>query len=249
MKPISKPNVEVIRPVSRRADVLRVGAYCRVSSKSDDQLHSYAAQIDYYTKLVNAKPEWQLIDIYADKGLTGTEMEQRDDLNRMIADCRKGKLDKILIKSFARLARNTVDSLTIVRDLKLMGVSVQSEREKLDTENMSGEMLIMIWSNMAQEESNSISQNMRWSYKKRMLAGEFITCSAPYGYRIADGKHLVVEESEADTVRWIFMNYLNGMGTTPLAHALDEAGVPTHNKARRPAKKPWRQGRRYPCLF
>ncbi len=232
MIPTSKPNVKVIQPVSRRADILRVGAYCRVSSKSEDQLNSYAAQIDYYTKMVSANPAWELVDIYADKGLTGTEMEHRDDLLRMIADCRKGKLDKILIKSFTRLARNTVDSLTIIRDLKLMGVSVRSERERFDTENMANEMLIMLWSNMAQEESNSISRNMRWSYKKRMQKGEFITCFAPYGYRLMDGKMLAIKETEADTIRWIFQQYLDGTSTAAIARSLDAVGAPTPYKSK-----------------
>ncbi len=122
-----------------------------MSSDSDDQLHSYAAQIDYYTKLVGANPDWELVDIYADEASTGTQMEKRDDLNRMLADCKKGKIDKVLIKAIHRLARNTADCLRIIRDLKLMGVSVRSERERLDTENMDNEMLVMLWANMGRE--------------------------------------------------------------------------------------------------
>jgi len=122
MKPLSeKPNVEIIRPVARQRAILRIAPYCRVSSDSDDQLHSYAAQIDYYTKLVGANPDWELVDIYADEAITGTAMDKRDDLNRMLTDCRKGKIDKVLIKAIHRLARNTADCLTIIRDLKLMG--------------------------------------------------------------------------------------------------------------------------------
>ncbi len=216
-----------IPAIEREQRTLRIGPYCRVSSDSDDQLHSYAAQIDYYIKLVNARPDWELVDIYADEGLTGTRMDKRDDLDRLIADCRKGKIDKVLVKSFTRLARNTVDSLTILRDLKLLGISVQSERENLDTADLSNEMLLMLWSNHAQAESTSISQNMRWSYKKRMQAGEFITCNAPYGYRLVGGKMLDIEDSEAETIRWIFKSFLDGMGTVAIALALEEADIPT----------------------
>ena len=237
MKPLSaRPNVEIIRPVAHQRAILRIAPYCRVSSDSDDQLHSYAAQIDYYTKLVGANPDWELVDIYADEAVTGTQMEKRDDLNRMLADCRKGKIDKVLIKAIHRLARNTADCLTIIRDLKLMGVSVKSERERLDTENMDNEMLVMLWANMAQEESASISQNMRWSYKKRMRAGEFITCKAPYGYDLIDGKTLEPNAGEAKIVRWVFGSYLSGMSPEEIADRLGAMGVgtPESSQAWRP---------------
>jgi len=229
MKPMTmtKPNVEIIRPVARQKEILRIAPYCRVSSSSEDQLHSYAAQIDYYTKLVGANPEWELVDIYADEGLSGTRMEKRDDLDRLITDCKKGKIDKVLIKAFHRLARNTTDCLTIIRDLKLMGVSVRSERERLDTADLSGEMLIMLWADMAQEESNSISQNMRWSYKKRMRRGEFITCKAPYGYELIDGKMLAPKYDETHIIRWIFDNYLKGISPEEMAEQLDAKGINT----------------------
>lgn len=216
-----------IPAIEREQKILRIGPYCRASSNSEDQLHSYAAQIDHYIKMVNARPDWELVDIYADEGLTGTRMDKRDDLDRLMADCRKGKIDKVVVKSFTRLARNTVDSLTILRDLKLMGVSVLSERENLDTTDLNNEMLLMLWSNHAQAESTSISQNMRWSYKKRMQAGEFITCKAPYGYRIVDGKALEPDEHEAEIVRWIYENYLGGMSPEAMAGHLDSRGVKT----------------------
>ncbi len=216
-----------IPAIEREKKILRVAPYCRVSSNSADQLHSYAAQIDYYTKKVGAKPDWELVDIYADEGLTGTRMDKRDDLDRLISDCKKGKIDKVLIKSISRLARNTADSLTILRDLKLLGVSVQSEKENFDTAELTSEMLIMLWSNHAQSESTSISQNQRWSYQKRMRRGEFITCHAPYGYRLVGGKMLEIDESEAEIVRWIFRSFLDGMGTIPIALALEEANIPT----------------------
>lgn len=133
----------------------------------------------------------------------------------------------MLIKVFHRLARNTTDCLTIIRDLKLMGVSVRIERERLDTADLSGEMLIMLWADMAQEESNSVSQNMRWSYKKRMRRGEFITCNAPYGYRLVNGKMLEIDQEKAPTIRWIFDCFLNGTSTINIAAELDKTGAPT----------------------
>lgn len=231
------PRVIEIPAIEREQRILRIAAYCRVSSNSEDQLHSYAAQIDEYTRKVAAHPGWVLVDIYADEGLTGTRMEKRDDLSRLISDCKKGKIDKVLIKSISRLARNTADSLTILRDLKLIGVSVQSEKENLDTAELTSEMLIMLWSNHAQAESTSISQNMRWSYKKRIQSGEFITCKAPYGYQIVDGKALEAEKDEAGIVRWIFENYLNGMSPEKMSERLNEMGVetPETSAAWRPA--------------
>ena len=121
------PNVKVIAPQAPRKGSLRVAAYCRVSSDSRDQLHSYAAQIRAYTEEIALHDGWELIDVYADEGLTGTRMDKREDFNRMMADCRKGKIDRILVKSVSRFARNTKDCLSTLRELSGMGVSVKFE--------------------------------------------------------------------------------------------------------------------------
>lgn len=221
--------VQVIQAKTANQNSLRVAAYCRVSSDSDAQLHSYEAQIEYFTEIAAKHPNWELVDVYADEGISGTATNRRDDLKRMIEDCRQGKIDKVIVKSVSRLARNTSDCLKIIRDLKQLGVSVRCEKEKFDTQTMTGEMLITLWANMAQEESVSISKNMRWSYKKRMESGEFITCTAPFGYRLADGKNLEIHEKEAAVVRHIFHLYLNGKGVSAIAQKLNQSKIEKGN--------------------
>jgi len=220
-------DVRVINPTEKRKDVLRVAAYCRVSSDSEDQLHSYAAQIRFYTDLIGKTEGWELVDIYADEGLTGTCLDRRDEFQRMMQDCRKGKIDKILVKSVSRFARNTKDCLAALRELKLLGASVRFEKENIDTETLSTELMVSVFGSLTQEESISISQNQRWSYQKRMKNGEFITCKAPFGYRVVDGKRLEIVEDEAKIVRWMFDSYLSGMSMYEIADKLTGMGVPT----------------------
>lgn len=194
----------------QRQDVkLRVAAYARVSSSSEDQLNSFAAQNRYYTDLIAGKENWQQVDIYADEGITGTSAEKRDDFQRMLADCRRGLIDRVLVKSISRFARNTKECLEIIRELKLLGISVYFEKENIDTGKMTGEMMTAMFAAFAQAESESISGNMRWSYQKRMQNGTFITCKYPFGYRLVAGQ-LVIYEPEAKVVRLIFYMFLAG---------------------------------------
>lgn len=162
---------------------LRVAAYCRVSSDSSDQLNSFMAQLNYYTTLISSKDKWIMAEIYADEGISGTSAEKRQDFQRLLPDCRKGRVDKILVKSISRFARNAKDCLETIRELKSMGVGVCFEEQGIDTSDMSGELLTAVFAAIAQKESESISGNMRWSYKRRMESGKFITCKAPFGYR------------------------------------------------------------------
>ena len=183
-----KHQVITIEATERPCDIqVRVAAYVRVSSNSDDQLNSFAAQTNYYTSLVSSKENWTLVDIYADEGITGTSTEKREDFRRMISDCKKGEIDRILVKSISRFARNTKECLEAVRELKALGVSVCFEKENIDTAKMTGEMLTAMFASLAQAESESISGNMRWSYQKRMQNGRFITNCAPFGYRLKNG--------------------------------------------------------------
>ena len=224
-------NVTVIPPRAVRPDTLRVAAYCRVSSDSADQLHSYAAQIQYYTDLIQNHDGWDLVDVYADEGITGTRMDKREDFNRLLADCRKGKIDKVLIKSISRFARNTRDCLASLRELFRLGVSVLFEKENIDTGTLTTELMVSVSSSLAQQESVSISQNQQMSYQRRMERGEFITCTAPYGYRMPDGKNLVIEESEAREVRWMFQAYLDGNSVKRIAEEMNRNEV--HNSWKR----------------
>ena len=176
---------------------LRVAAYTRVSSDSEDQLNSFAAQNRYYNELVAEKAEWSLVDIYADEGITGTSAEKRDDFQRMMADCRRGLIDQILVKSISRFARNTKECLENVRELKELGVNVRFERESINTANVSSELITAIYAAFAQKESESISGNMRWSYQRRMENGTY----ADIHQRIADAAELL-DRDTLDITEW-----------------------------------------------
>ena len=145
------------------ATKIRLAAYCRVSSDSTDQLHSFAAQIRYYSEYTKANPEYELVGIYADEGLTGTEMKKRDELNRLLKDCQKGKIDRIIVKSVSRFARNTEELLVTLRLLKDFNVCVYFEEQGIDTDKLNMEMIVTFPGMAAQQESVNISGNMRWS--------------------------------------------------------------------------------------
>ena len=182
----------------------RVAAYARVSTEQEEQANSYEAQIDYYTKHIKAKAEWDFAGIYTDEGISATSTKKRDGFNRMIADALSGKIDLILTKSVSRFARNTVDTLTTVRRLKDKGIEVYFEKENIFTMDSKGELLITIMSSLAQEESRSISENVTWGKRKSFQDGKLIM---PYksflGYtKGLDDKPIIVPE-EAAIVRRI----------------------------------------------
>jgi site-specific DNA recombinase len=205
---------------------LRVAAYTRVSSNSKDQEHSFAAQNAYFSKLITDNPDWELADIYADQGITGTSIDKRDDFLRMMEDCRKGRIDRILVKSSSRFARNTKESLAAVRELKSLNISVYFEEQNIDTAQVSGEVLIAMFAALAQRESEAISERVRWSYRVRMSKGRFSTCKAPYGYRLVKD-HLEIQEDEASIIRHIFDRYLAGVSMENIAKEITALGCPT----------------------
>ena len=207
---------------------LRVAAYTRVSSNSKDQEHSFAAQNAYFSKLITDNPDWELADIYADQGITGTSIDKRDDFLRMMEDCRKGRIDRILVKSSSRFARNTKESLAAVRELKSLNISVYFEEQNIDTAQVSGEVLIAMFAALAQRESEAISERVRWSYKVRMSKGRFSTCKAPYGYRLVKD-HLEIQEDEASIIRHIFDRYLAGVSMENIAKEITALGCPTRD--------------------
>ena len=202
---------------------IRLAPYCRVSSPSEDQLHSFAAQIRHYTEYVGTHPEYELVDIYADEGLSGTSMQKRDELNRLLRDCAKGKVDRVITKSVSRLSRNAKEFLETVRLLKSLGVSIYFEEQGIDTDKLNAEMILTFPGLHAQQESENISRNTRWSIQKRMARGEYFGTHAPLGYRFKDGR-LTVEEPEAETVRRIFDLYLQGYGCQSIAELLNREG-------------------------
>lgn len=198
---------------------LRVAGYARVSSDSADQLNSFSAQVRYYTALIEKHDGWELTEVYADEAASGVSTEKRDDFNRMIADCKKGKIDRIITKSTSRFARNTLDSISAIRELKAMGVTVYFEKENLDTASLTSENLLTLYSLFAQEESISISKNCKKGVRMRMEKGTYVSSNPPYGYRLVDNQ-LEIYEPEAEVVRKIFTEYLGGMGCEGIAKML-----------------------------
>lgn len=218
--------VTIINPISELKidNKLRVAAYCRVSSKSADQQNSYAVQISYYGSKFSDSETEMLVEIYADEGITGTRDDKRVEFQRMINDCRKGKIDRIYTKSISRFSRNTRDCLKYIRELKSLGITILFEKEGIDTAKITDEMMITIMGGLAQEESISISQNMQWSIRKRMQNGTYIASNQPYGYDKINGQ-LVINESEAEVVRRIFNEYLSGFGLNSICRNLNADGI------------------------
>jgi DNA invertase Pin-like site-specific DNA recombinase len=206
----------------------RVAGYARVSTNEEEQLTSYEAQVDYYTKHIQSNPEWEFVEVYTDEGISATSTKKRDGFNRMIRDALDGKIDLIITKSVSRFARNTVDTLTTVRKLKEKGIEVYFEKENIYTLDSKGELLITIMSSLAQEESRSISENVTWGMRKRFSDGKV---SVPYkqflGYeKGADGFPSIVEE-EAEIVRLIYRLFLYGKSPSFIASLLTDEGVLT----------------------
>lgn len=202
---------------------MRVAAYARVSTEKGAMLHSLAAQISYYSELIQSNPEYEYAGVYADEGLSGT-LEGRPEFQRMLQDCRAGKIDRILCKSISRFARNTVMLLKTVRELKLLGVSVYFEEQNIDTMSGEGELMLTVLASFAQEESRSVSENCKWRIRKKFEQG-IPTGLCMYGYKVKNGVFTIIPE-EAEIVRRIFSMYLEGIGCERIMKALIEAGVP-----------------------
>ena len=216
----------------------KVAAYARVSTDSDEQFTSYEAQIDYYTQYIKVRDDWEFVQVYTDEGITGTSTKHREGFKQMVADALEGKIDLIVTKSVSRFARNTVDSLTTIRQLKDKGVECFFEKENIWTFDGKGELLITIMSSLAQEESRSISENCTWGQRKRMADGRV---SVPFdhflGYERGENGELVINEEQAKTVRLIYDLFLQGLTPHTIANRLTAMGILT---PRRKAK--WNQG-------
>jgi len=210
--------------------ILNVAAYCRVSTNLDDQKNSYKAQVTYYTNSISKNPKWRLVGIYADEGISGTQVKHRNDFKRMITDCRKGKIDLILTKSVARFARNTVDTLNYVRELKTRGIAVYFEEQDIDTLKVNTEMVIGLNGVIAQAESENISANISWGVRKRMRDGSY-QFRYLLGYKKDEnGKPCIVPE-EASIVRYIYQLYLDGKSLDQIKAILEnEKYVTSTNK-------------------
>ena len=200
--------VSRIAPAVQMTKRKRVAAYARVSSGKDAMLHSLAAQVSYYSELIQRNPQWEYAGVYADENLSGTK-EARPEFQRMLRDCRDGKIDRILCKSTSRFARNTVTLLETARELKGLGISVSFEKENIDTMSGDGELMLAILASLAQEESRSVSENCKWRVRKKFEQG-IPTGLRMYGYDVRNGSFTILPE-EAAIIQRIFHMYLDGI--------------------------------------
>ncbi len=225
------PNVTVI-PAKAQTDIsrskyqqLRVAAYCRVSTEQEEQQSSYQVQIAYYTDLINRKKEWSLVGIFADEGISGTQTKNRTEFKRMIRMCKNKKIDLVITKSISRFARNTVDCLEYVRQLKDLGIGVIFEKENINTLTMTSEFMIALYGSFAQAESESISKNVSWGKEKAYREGKVqFQYKHLLGYKRGDDGEPEIVPDEAETVRLIFKLFLDGYSMKEIAITLKSLG-------------------------
>jgi len=201
----------------------RVAAYARVSVDKGEALESLATQISYYSQKIQQNPQWQYVGVYADEGISGTGFKGRNEMKRLLDDCKKGKIDIILTKSISRFARNTVDLLSTVRRLREIGVAIHFERENIYSLSSDGELMLSILASYAQEESRSTSENIKWSIRKRYANGEFQGYSM-YGYEWT-GERFKIIPHEAEAIRFMYQAFVDGMTMTQISKALAEKGI------------------------
>lgn len=234
MKMPTAPNVTIIPAKMQTAEnrdkyhQLRVAAYCRVSTEQEEQQNSYQVQIAYYTDLINRKKEWTLVGIFADEGISGTQTKKRTEFNRMIRMCKNKKIDLVITKSISRFARNTVDCLEYVRQLKDLGIGVIFEKENINTLTMTSEFMIALYGSFAQAESESISKNVSWGKEKAFREGKVtFQYKNLLGYKKGDdGKPEIVLE-EAEIVRLIYKLFLDGYSMRNIKNHLENKGILT----------------------
>ncbi len=215
--------------VATDGKTLNVAAYCRVSTQEEEQTSSFELQVNTYTELIENTPGWNLVNIYADEGISGTNMRKRFGMQKLIDDCIAGKIDMIITKSIARFARNTEDTLHVIKLLKNLPkpVRVKFETENIDTLDESGNLLLTILASLAEEESRNKSRIMNWSYENRIKHGIFLTPSL-YGYDVDDDGDLKMNPFEAKVVKLMYYMYLSGSSFTHIARLLTEFGIPTY---------------------
>ena len=207
----------------------KVAAYARVSRDTERLMHSVSAQVSYYSALIQKNPEWEYAGVYADMGISGTDTSKRGEFLRMLADCEAGKIDIILTKSISRFARNTVDLLETVRHLKDLGIEVRFEKEHINSLSEDGELMLTLLASFAQEESRSISENVKWGVRKRFQSGEIGAANKHilgYQYDEDEKKYVIIPE-EAEAVRWMFKMYIDGVPLRGIAESMNSAGIRT----------------------
>ena len=200
-----------------------MAAYARVSTEKDAMLHSLSAQVSYYSTLIQNHPGWEYVGVYSDNAFTGTKTD-RPDFQRLLSDCKSGKIDMVLTKSISRFARNTVDLLKVVRELKALGVDVYFEREHIHSISPDGELMLSILASFAQAESLSASENVKWQIRNKFKNGELANFRFMYGYKVSKDK-IEINEKEATVVRWIFNQYTHGVGCSEIAKILRDLDI------------------------
>lgn len=207
---------------------LRVAPYCRVSTDKEEQLSSYEAQIEYYTDKINSNPDWTMVRLYADEGITGTSARKRKDFLKMVRDCQKGKIDLVITKSVSRFCRNTLDGLNYIRRLKGYGVGVYFEKENVNTLYMDNEMILTFMMSQAQAESESLSGNVKWGHRKNFKDGKvYYNYKGFLGYRKGPDGQPEVDPEQAEIVRRIFSRYLLGHSVRQIVSDLMADGIKT----------------------
>lgn len=207
---------------------LRVAAYCRVSTDSDEQETSYDAQVTHYTEYIQKNPEWELAGIFADDGISGTNTKKRTEFKRMIDECMAGNIDMIITKSISRFARNTLDCLQYIRQLKDKNIPVYFEKESINTMDAKGEVLITIMASLAQQESQSLSQNVKLGLQYRYQQGKVqVNYNRFLGYTKDKDGHLVIDPEQAEIVKRIYREYLEGSSMDKIAAGLMADGILT----------------------
>lgn len=201
----------------------RVAAYARVSTGKDAMLHSLSAQVSYYNNLIQNNNEWEFAGIYADEAISGTN-DNREEFNRMVDDCKAGKIDLIITKAISRFARNTATLLSTIRELSSIGVDVFFEEQNLHSMSGDGEMILTLLASCAQEEARSASENVKWRVKKDFKQGILNGGNDCYGYKLIDKKFVLVPE-EAEIVKMIFALYIAGEGVVAISKKLDDMGI------------------------
>ena len=216
------------RTMGTTAETLRVAAYVRVSTTNEEQLESFKSQIQYFRDKITNNPKWTLVDIYADEGISGTGTEKREDFNRMINDCMQGKIDMILTKSLSRFSRNVVDTLKYVRKLRERNIAIIFEQEGINTLESIGDVLLIILSAINEQYVGNLSESVKHGLRAKMLRGEHVGDPEALGYDKDDetGK-LVINEAEAEIVRYIFKRYAEGAGGRVIGRELENLGYKT----------------------
>lgn len=207
---------------------LRVAAYCRVSTDSDEQATSYEAQVEHYTTFIKKNAEWEFAGIFADDGISGTNTKKREEFNRMIEECMAGRIDMIITKSISRFARNTLDCLKYIRQLRDKNIPVFFEKENINTMDSKGEVLLTIMASLAQQESQSLSQNVKLGLQYRYQNGEVqVNHNRFLGYTKDEDGHLIIDPVEAEVVKRIYYEYLEGASLAQIGQGLQADGILT----------------------